>query len=112
MSGSKLYKLTTCGPIANLVMFFTEQILGKEYSDKLGNYIQSIQTGKTPPMNVLKYYSSNDIPWAKPSDIGKGKYLVDLPDKLSKLAVDENKVTLYQPGTLLIICAGCAHYHE
>jgi type I restriction enzyme, S subunit len=106
MSGSKIYKLSTSSPIANLVMFFTERILGDEYSGKVGDYIQSIQTGKTPPMNVPKYYSSNYIGWAKPCDIGKGKYLVDLPDKLSKVAVEENKVTLYEPGTLLIICIG------
>jgi type I restriction enzyme, S subunit len=106
MSGSKIYKLSTSSPIPNLVMFFTERILGEEYLGKVGDYIESIQTGKTPPMNVPKYYSSNDIGWAKPSDIGKGKYLVDLPDKLSKVAVDENKVTIYQPGTLLIICIG------
>ena len=106
MSGSKIYKLSTSSPIANLVMFFTERILVKKYSGKLGDYIQNIQTGKTPPMNVPRYYSSNDIGWAKPSDVGRGKYFLDLPDKLSKIAVDENKVTLYQPGTLLIICIG------
>jgi len=106
VSGSKIYKLSTSSPIVKLVMYFTETILGDEYNGKIGEYILEMQTGKTPPMNVPKYYSSNDINWAKPSDIGRGKYLVELPDKLSQVAVDENKVTLYKPGTLLIICIG------
>src|SRR5688500_16579446 len=106
MSGSKIYKESTNSPIANLVMFFTERILGKECEGKISDYISEIQTGKTPPMSVSKYYASKEIGWAKPSDIGKGKYLSNLPDKLSQTAVYENKVTLYKPGTLLIICIG------
>jgi type I restriction enzyme S subunit len=106
MSGSKIYKQSTSSPIANLVLYFTNEILDEEYAGKLSDYIDEIQTGKTPPMNVSKYYSSNDIGWVKPSDIGKGKYLTDLPDKLSQVAIDENKATIYKPGTLLIICIG------
>jgi len=71
----------------------------------LKDFIAEIQTGKTPPMNNPDYYSSKDIEWIKPSDIGFEKY-ISASDWISNNSVKEKKATIYKPNTLLIICIG------
>ena len=92
MSGSKAYKESTSSPIASIAFAFTENFLDNKAADKVKNYVLEMQTGKTPPMNNPKYYSSKEIDWVKPSDIGISKYLNEAKDKLSQIAIDENKV--------------------
>jgi len=105
MKATDAYKRINNSPIRGIVLFYTEQILN---SNKvcLGSVISQIQTGKTPPKANPKYYSSKDVNWFKPSDIGYSKYLIEAKEKFASIAVAEKKGTVYPKNTLLIIGIG------
>ncbi len=106
MKATDAYRRINSSPIKGIVLYYTEQLKREIGSSKIKDVISQIQTGKTPPKAIPKYYSSDDINWFKPSDIGYGKYLVDAKEKFSTIALNEKKGTLYPANTLLIIGIG------
>lgn len=105
MKATDAYRKINNSPIKGIVLYYTEQILKMDKVD-LGSIIAQIQTGKTPPKSNSKYYSTSDINWFKPSDIGYEKYLEEANEKFSNLAVTEKKATIYPKDTLLLIGIG------
>jgi type I restriction enzyme S subunit len=105
MKATDAYRRINNSPIRGIVLFYTEKILQSK-KVFLETVISKIQTGKTPPKSNSKYYSSNDINWFKPSDIGFTKYLTKAKEKFAQIALDEKKGTLYPKGTLLLIGIG------
>ena len=92
-------------PIGIIAEYITNKLSLQSKYEPLKNFIDEIQTGKTPPMSEPKYYSSKDMEWIKPSDIGFDKYILG-SDWISNSAIKDNKATIYKPGTILIICIG------
>jgi len=105
MKATDAYRKINNSPIKGIVLYYTEQIL-KMDKVALGSVIEQIQTGKTPPKANAKYYSSSDVNWFKPSDIGYEKYLEEADEKFSNIAVKEKKATIYPKDTLLLIGIG------
>ena len=64
-----------------------------------------IKTGKTPPTADTKYFNG-DINWYTPGDLDKSKKLGTSIRKLSDLAIEDNKATVFPENTLLIGCIG------
>lgn len=106
MKATDAYKKINRSPIKGIVLYYTEQLKKEIGTSKIKDVILDIQTGKTPPKANPKYYSSEDINWFKPSDIGYSKYLTEAKEKFSQIALKEKKGTLYPPNTLLIIGIG------
>nr|WP_299032301.1 restriction endonuclease subunit S [uncultured Tenacibaculum sp.] len=105
MKATDAYRRINNSPIRGIVLYYTEQVLQSQ-KVPLETVISEIQTGKTPPKSNSKYYSSNDIDWFKPSDIGFEKYLNNAREKFAQIALDEKKATLYPKDTLLLIGIG------
>jgi type I restriction enzyme S subunit len=105
MKATDAYRKINSSPIKGIVLYYTEQVLQMD-KVPLNSVISQIQTGKTPPKANHKYYSSPDVNWFKPSDIGYEKYLVEADEKFSKIAVAEKKATIYPADTLLLIGIG------
>ncbi len=105
MKATDAYRRINNSPIKGIVLYYTEQLLAND-EVKLSSVISQIQTGKTPPKANPKYYSSQDINWFKPSDIGYGKYLINSKEKFSNIAVTQKKGTIYSENTLLMIGIG------
>jgi len=105
MKATDAYRKINNSPIKGIVLYYTEKILQMEKVD-LGSVISQIQTGKTPPKANHKYYSTPDVNWFKPSDIGYDKYLEKANEKFSNIAVKEKKATIYPKDTLLLIGIG------
>lgn len=105
MKATDAYRRINNSPIRGIVLYYTEQVLQSQ-KVPLETVISEIQTGKTPPKSNSKYYSSNDIDWFKPSDIGFEKYLNNAKEKFAQIALDEKKGTLYPKDTLLLIGIG------
>lgn len=92
-------------PIGIIIENIVNKLASETGYKPLKNFIDEIQTGKTPPMSNPEYYSTKDMEWIKPSDIGYEKYISG-SDWISNIAVKENKATIYKPNTILIICIG------
>ena len=105
MKATDAYRKINNSPIRGIVLFYTEYIL-QSNDIKLGDVISQIQTGKTPPKANPKYYSTQDVNWFKPSDIGYNKYLNEAKEKFSNTAITDKKGTIYPKNTLLIIGIG------
>ncbi len=56
-------------------------------------------TGSTPSRNNPDYWAGN-IPWVSSKDM-KTDYLLDSEDHITQKAVDECRLTLFEPGTLI-----------
>jgi|GEM_PF-483754 len=104
-TSSTIFKKLVNSPVGIIAEFIANKLASEYGYEPLKNYFLEIQTGKTPPMSNPEYYSSNDIEWIKPSDIGFEKYIT-ASDWISNKAVKENKATIYKPNTVLIICIG------
>ncbi|MFC4231621.1 restriction endonuclease subunit S [Parasediminibacterium paludis] len=104
-TSSTIFKNLVSSPIGLIAEFIVSKHADKYGYEPLRKYFLEIQTGKTPPMSNSDYYSSNDIEWIKPSDIGFEKYIT-ASDWVSNKAEKENKATIYKPNTILIICIG------
>jgi len=65
-----------------------------------------LQTGTTPPTNNEEYYSVPEINWYAPSDFDGSQYLGEPKKKVSSKAVEDGKVKLFKPNTLLLIAIG------
>jgi len=67
----------------------------------------SMKTGKTPSTRIPDYYG-DDTNWYCPSDLtstNKG-YPGESHRKISYLAVDDNKATMYEKDTILLVAIG------
>ena len=73
---------------------------GKEYKLK---EIGTIITGNTPSKKVPEYYGGN-LPWIKPADLDKSKYLISSDEYISDLG--KEKVRLVPKGSVLVSCIG------
>ncbi|MEZ4901725.1 MAG: restriction endonuclease subunit S [Spirosomataceae bacterium] len=104
-TSSTIFKKLVNSPVGIIAEFIVNKLAAEYGYEPLRNYFLEIQTGKTPPMSNPGYYSSNDIEWIKPSDIGFDKFIT-ASDWISNKAVKENKATIYKPNTVLIICIG------
>ena len=104
-TSSTIFKELVNSPVGIISEFIVNKLALEIGYEPLKNFIAQIQTGKTPPMNNPEYYSSNDMEWVKPSDIGFEKHIT-ATDWISNIAVKENKATIYKPNTVLIICIG------
>lgn len=104
-TSSITFKDLVNSPIGIITEYIVDKLALEIGYKPLRNFISEIQTGKTPPMSNPEYYSSKDMEWIKPSDIGFEKYITG-SDWISNIAVKENKATIYKPNTILIICIG------
>lgn len=104
-TSSKTFKNLVGSPIGIIAEFIVSRIANKVAYEPLKHFFKEIQTGKTPPMSNPEYYSSNDIEWIKPSDIGKDM-IISGSAYISNKAVVERKATIYKPDTVLFNCIG------
>lgn len=104
-TSSITFKDLVNSPIGIITEYIVDKLALESGYEPLRNFISEIQTGKTPPMSNPEYYSSKDMEWIKPSDIGFERYIT-ASDWISNIAVKENKATIYKPNTILIICIG------
>lgn len=58
--------------------------------------------GKTPSKANPAFWSSRDVPWVSPKDMKKN-LLEDTEDRISRVAVEEVGMTLYPPGSVLMV---------
>ena len=73
--------------------------------DKIGNLIDEIKTGTTPPSGEQKYFKE-ELNWFTPSDFKGQMYLDNSYRKISQLAIDDGRVKIYKVGTVLFIGIG------
>lgn len=105
LSPSETFRNLANGPIGLISSYITKWFASKIDFQPLGQFFMEVQTGKTPPRKTLKYYSSKDIGWVKPSDIGADMYIT-ASDWVSNIAVEEKKATIYKANTVLFNCIG------
>lgn len=93
--------------VDNIVPSALEKIFGASSweKDQIGNLIEEIKTGTTPPSGERKYYNE-EINWFTPSDFKGQMYLENSYRKISQLAIDDGKVKTYRAGTILFIGIG------
>lgn len=72
----------------------------------IGEIEQILQTGKTPPSKIEKYYKDGKLNWYTPSDLGNEKFLGISKKTVSIYAIDDGKVYILPPKSLLISCIG------
>ncbi|MBA3664351.1 MAG: restriction endonuclease subunit S [Bacteroidetes bacterium] len=104
-TSSTIFRGLVNSPLGIIAEFIINSLAKEIPYEPLRNYFAEIQTGKTPPMSNPDYYSSDDMEWIKPSDIGFEKYITG-SHFISNKAIKENKATIYKPNTILIICIG------
>ena len=76
---------------------------GWEY-DRLG-HIGEWKAGATPSRKCSEYYSNGDIPWVKTGDLNDG-YIKEIPENITKKALDETSVSLIPRDTILVAMYG------
>ena len=76
---------------------------GWEY-DRLGQ-IGEWKAGATPSRKCSEYYSNGDIPWVKTGDLNDG-YIKEIPENITKKALDETSVSLIPRDTILVAMYG------
>jgi len=93
--------------VDNIVPSALEKIFGASgwEKDQIGNLIEEVKTGTTPPSGERKYYKE-ERNWFTPPDFRGQIYLENSYRKISQLAIDDGKVKIYQPGTVLFIGIG------
>ena len=81
--------------------------MGKWEEKKIGDCIVEIQTGKTPPKSNKLYYENTSVDWFSPSDFNDDiKELSNSKNKISELAISENKAKIYPLNSLLLVGIG------
>jgi len=67
----------------------------------------SMKTGKTPPTHISAYYGG-DIDWYCPGDLDftENGYVKGSSRKISELAVKDNKATVHEEDTILLVAIG------
>lgn len=74
-------------------------------SAKIGDVVEKISTGTTPPSQERRYYDG-EIDWYTPSDIGGVRWLASPKKTITSEAVNEKKARMFDAGTILITCIG------
>lgn len=64
-----------------------------------------VKTGSTPQTKEVKYYENGEIDWYTPEDINS-LILKDSKKKISKLAITDGEVKIFQKDSLLIVGIG------
>jgi type I restriction enzyme, S subunit len=73
----------------------------------VGDVLEKIMTGTTPPMKELKYYQNPSINWYSPSDFNDDIKTLSKPTrKLDKTAIVEGKAKLFNENSLLLVAIG------
>lgn len=103
MRASEKYNLLFNSPISYISLFFTSNFVENKWTT-IWDFLMNIQTWKTPPKNIWKYWDSNDFCWYKPEEIWKDIYLYESNFKVSDLALKDKKVTIFEENTILINC--------
>ncbi|WP_288208347.1 restriction endonuclease subunit S [uncultured Catenibacterium sp.] len=71
---------------------------------KLGN-IGDWKSGSTPPKSNIDYYKNGTIPWLLTGDLNDG-IIYNIPNKITKLALETTSVKLNPKGSILIAMYG------
>ena len=66
--------------------------------------VGKITTGSTPSTKISAYYSSNDYPFYKPTDLSQGDKISTSINHLSQLGFDNSRNI--KPGSILVTCIG------
>lgn len=81
--------------------------MGKWKEKEIGDCIIEIQTGKTPPKSNRLYYENSTVDWFSPSDFDDDiKELSNSKNKISEIAISENKAKIYPLNSLLLVGIG------
>lgn len=83
----------------------TFTIKSNYHIDNLGNYIQYISTGTTPPTSHLEYFNGN-IKFFTPADLGRDKYLDHSSRTISEIAISQKKARIFHKGDILFVGIG------
>lgn len=67
--------------------------------------VSTMSTGTTPPSQRIDYYGG-DMQWYTPGDLSFEKELGKSTRTVSDIAIKENKVRIFQPGTILLVAIG------
>ena len=63
----------------------------------------TLQMGKTPPRDLMKYWSAHDYRWISIADLSSyGKYTGDTKEYISQAAVDETGIKVTPKGTVIM----------
>lgn len=68
------------------------------------NELGEVITGGTPSKKVSEYYSKNDYPFYKPTDLNKGAIVDKSNDFLSELGFEKSRNAV--AGSVLVTCVG------
>lgn len=67
--------------------------------------VSTMSTGTTPPSQRIDYYGG-EMQWYTPGDLSFEKELGKSSRTVSDIAIKENKVRIFQPGTILLVAIG------
>jgi type I restriction enzyme S subunit len=67
--------------------------------------IGSWKAGATPSRKEQRYYTGGNIPWLKTGDLNDG-YVSDIPETITRLALEKNSVRLNPVGSVLMAMYG------
>ena len=90
-----------------LCKFKYELLNNKCHSFKLEN-LGEIITGKTPSMNVKKYYNNEEIPFIKTPDMHNNVFITKYESYLSKIGAESQKNKYLPEHTVIMSCIGSA----
>lgn len=72
--------------------------------ERLGNIV-TITSGGTPLTSNKEYYVNGNIPWVKTGDL-KVKYLVEIPEKITRLGITNSSAKIFPINTVLVAMYG------
>src|ERR1035438_9176324 len=64
---------------------------------KLKYLVTNVETGRTPPSEMIEYYEGGDIEWFTPSDFNDSLFLIDSSRKITQKAINDRVARLYDP---------------
>jgi type I restriction enzyme, S subunit len=106
MTTSEKFRQLRNGPVGFIAKYYCDIYLKDTQVIPLNLFVKEIKTGKTPSKANSLFYDKDDFSWFKPSEIGSTLYVDEAKEKLSNYAVENNQVTIFKAGTLLINCIG------
>jgi type I restriction enzyme, S subunit len=106
MTTSEKFRQLRNGPVGFIAKYYCDIYLKDTQVIPLNFFVKEIKTGKTPSKANSLFYDKDDFSWFKPSEIGSTLYVDEAKEKLSNYAVENNQVTIFKAGTLLINCIG------
>lgn len=73
----------------------------------VGDKLDSIETGKTPPKSISDYYSTPTVNWYSPSDFSDDKKILsNSKNRINELAIENNKAKIYPKNSILLVGIG------